>query len=106
LQQSDPRYVGLLVLLSVAVCSAVRKKRRGKWPSANHFGRGVAAAVFITSGFFVFVIFMLTRPPAVELLPGESHMLIGMFTLIFVVGIGWHELRRLFFDRNSDSQDD
>jgi hypothetical protein len=103
---ADPRYIGLLVLFSVSLCSVIRKQRRGKWPTAIHFGRGIVAAVFIVSGFVVFVIFMLTRPPAVELLSGESHTLVGLFTLIFTVGIGYREIRRLFLDKVADPHED
>lgn len=95
----EPRYVGLLIFAFLLLFALIRRLLVKQWPSTEQLCRGAASLVFVLSGLVVFVIFLLTKPPALDALSGESLAWIGLLTGIFTCGIGFREIRSIFFQK-------
>lgn len=81
----DYREVGLLILLIIAVFALWRRIKFSAWPRFDECGSVLFAVLAIISGITVMIVFLLTKPPAVDLLPDEALEILGiMIPILFI----------------------
>jgi hypothetical protein len=97
LQAVDYRIYSLLIVLTVIGFLFWRRRRYDSWPSAEQCINLVIDLLAIIGAFTIGLVFLLTKPPAIELLPAESLALIGLIVPIIVIGYALSKLRGLFF---------
>jgi ABC-type xylose transport system permease subunit len=96
LQAIDYRVYGVLIALIVIIFVFWRRKRYDSWPSAEQcliLAFNLAASI---GGITVGLVFLATNPPAVDLLPTNLLMIIGLVVPIIVFGYSFPKIRALF----------
>jgi hypothetical protein len=94
---TDYRYYGLLIAAVLICFSVSRRWRYGSWPGHEDCIAVVTAIVAILGGTTTGIVFLFTKPPAVDLLPSQSLLLIGLFLPIVIYSYALPRLRVLFF---------
>jgi hypothetical protein len=97
LETFDYRFYAFAILLAVSFFCVWRRWRYKGWPTLDqclNLGMSLAALV---AGFSVLVVFIFTKPPAVEMLPAEAMILVGLIVPIVIFGHCWSRLRILIF---------
>ncbi len=93
---TDYRHYGLFIA-AVLICFTIwRRRRYGSWPGHEDYVAVVTSIVAILGATTTGIVFLLTKPPAVELLPSQSLLLIGLFLPIVVYSYALPRLRGLF----------
>jgi MFS superfamily sulfate permease-like transporter len=93
---AEYRNLGVLVVLVLLVFVFWRRRRFKKWPGVDDCIYVCTNALAIIGGFVVGVVFLLTRPPAIELLSQQALLTIGIFVPIVSLGYAFPRLRALF----------
>ncbi len=96
LEQADYRVVGLTTLLIVVVFVVTRRVRYGRWPGVTESQTVLLKVLSIFSALAVGIVFLLTKPPAIDILSSGAFSLIGLVTLISVIGPAGTTLIKLF----------
>jgi len=96
LRFAEYRNVGVLVVLVLLVFVFWRRGRFKRWPGVDDCIYVCTTALAIVGGFIVGVVFLLTRPPAIELLSQQALLNIGIFVPIVSLGYAFPRLRALF----------
>lgn len=99
LSSIDYRIWGLLALVVAAGFSFWRRYRLEAWPSRNDYLKLVFAIIGVIGGVTTMVVFLLTKPPAVDLLPSPTLLLLGLGIPILVFGESIPTLKALFFPK-------
>ncbi|MBM3776202.1 MAG: hypothetical protein FJW37_13725 [Acidobacteria bacterium] len=103
LEQIDYQAYGLLMLGGLALLFLCRRLRDGTWPAVEDCLALVVNCLAAATGVMVGIVFLLTRPPAVEVLPNHSILIIGLYVPIVTLGHALPRLRVLFFPRGSET---
>jgi xanthine/uracil permease len=69
----------------------------GSRPTITEFLSAVLAVFMAYSGFTVAVVFLVTKPPAVQYLTGDTLIFGGIATLVGGVYLGWKQVVESFF---------
>lgn len=101
LTQADYRHYGLFIALAVSLLVAWRRWRYGNWASFGDCISLITSAAAILGGMTVSIVFLLTKPPAIELLPSMSLNLIGLFTPIVIFYYTLPRIRAVFLPSES-----
>ena len=96
LRLADPRALALLALFILCVFLIFRRKRYGSLPSNSECLRVVFGLLTLFSAIIVGVVFVLTDPPAIEVLSPGTLPFYGLVILIAVIGQVIPELLDLF----------
>lgn len=96
LQAVDYRIYGLLLVLTLVGFLVWRRWRYDSWPSVEQCVNVVVSLLAVISGLTIGLVFLATSPPAIELLPTTSLLLIGLIVPIIVFGYAFPKLRALF----------
>jgi hypothetical protein len=97
LHNSDPRYVVLGILFMWLVLVVLRRVRYKELPPFSD-QLAVVLGLFALWGVFVqAVVFLMTKPPAIDLLDPTDLLLVPSVCLIAVVGNVVPQIFRLFF---------
>lgn len=97
LETLDYRIYGLLILVVLCIFFFWRRWRYKSLPSRDDYFTLVINLVGVFGGVTIFVVFLLTKPPAFEVLPSTSLVLIGLLVPIVILGFALPRLRALFF---------
>jgi hypothetical protein len=89
LERFDYRTSGVAALVVCIALSIVRQIRSRTRPSLAEFLSGVLGILGAFTGVTVAIIFLLTKPPAIEYLSGDGLILAGITTLVASVYLGW-----------------
>lgn len=97
LHLSDYRYVAVCIVLLWLVFAGIRRIRYRSWPPvADHVT--VVMGLFSLWGVLVqAVVFLMTKPPALELLSQTDLVLVSVICLVVVFVVVGPAIIRLFF---------
>ena len=101
LQALDYRIYGLVIVLFVLLFLIWRRKRYGSLPSVEDCVTLAWNTLGVIGGVTVGIVFLLTRPPAIDVLPPTTLLLIGLLVPIVVIGYTLPRLLALVFPREA-----
>lgn len=96
LQFAEYRVIGLTILLFLAIFLTWRRYKFGAWPSIEESFSAVTTALGIVGAVTVGVVFLFTKPPAIELLSSQALLIIGISVPVLSFGYAFPRLRVLF----------
>jgi hypothetical protein len=94
---TDYRYYGLLIAVAIGLLIIWRRLKDGSWPRLEDYIALITCIVGILSGTTIGIVFLFTKPPAIDLLPSQSLLLIGLFTPIVMYSYTFPRIRALLF---------
>jgi hypothetical protein len=97
LNLAEYRIIGILVAAILLVFVLWRRCKFDAWPSVEDCVYVCTNVLAIVGSLFVGVAFLLTKPPAVELLSSQALLTIGIFVPIVGFGYAFPRLRALFY---------
>lgn len=97
----DYREVGLLILLIIGVFAFWRRIKYGAWPHLEECGSVLFALLALISGLTVMIVFLLTKPPAVNLLPDEVLEFLGIMVPILFFWESGPKIRAAFLPKQA-----
>ncbi len=103
LQKNDYRLVAIVSLLIVLLFALVRRLRFRAWPSVTDCLRVALSLITLWSALLVGVVFLLTRPPAIESLSSTELSIMGLVTVVAVFGLVVPDLKLLIFPPQEDA---
>ena len=81
---TDYRYYGLLISIAIVLLILWRRLKYGSWPRLEDYIALITSIVGILGGTTIGIVFLFTKPPAIDLLPSQSLLLVGLFTPILM----------------------
>ena len=93
----DYRLYGLLALVALVLFCLWRKLRYQSWPTHLDCITLVLSLGAMIGGITVLVVFLLTKPPAIDALSTQTLALIGVLLPIIIFGNAYPKLRALLF---------
>jgi ABC-type glycerol-3-phosphate transport system permease component len=103
LSTMDARLCGILILVLMGLFSAYRKLRYRSWPGHQDYIIFVLSLGAMFGAVTVLVVFLLTKPPAIDLLSTQTLVLIGLLVPIIIFGNAYPKLRALLFPPRAPS---
>lgn len=91
------RVLGIFVILVLIVFSLWRRYRYESWPTREDYYHLAVSLVGSVGGFTAAVVFLFTKPPAIDLLSGPTLLFLGVIVPIVVIGHAFPRLKVLFF---------
>lgn len=95
LQAADYRWIAIAILASVVAFTMYRRLRYRSWPTIGDCLQVVYSLLALCSALIVFVVFVLTKPPAINALSGTELSMVGLLTIIAVFGRVFPDLKEL-----------
>jgi membrane associated rhomboid family serine protease len=95
----DYRVSSLAIGAILGAISLHRRYQRKRWLPLADILRAALGMLMISSALTIFCVFLLTKPPYLEALSGDSLSTTAFITCIFMFGFGAGEVRRLYRDR-------
>lgn len=96
LQFAEYRIVGVLIGLVVIAFVFCRRWKSAAWSAVEDCIYVCTNGLAVVGGFLVGVVFLFTKPPAIELLSQQAPIIIGLFVPIVSFGYAFPRLRALF----------
>ena len=93
---AEYRYIGFLAVITLLIFIFWRRAKTQKWPPVEDCIYVCTNTLAAVGGLIVGVVFLLTKPPAVELLSAQALLTIGLFVPIVSLGYALPRLRSLF----------
>jgi heme A synthase len=93
----DYRVYGLLALLALLLFCVWRRWRYRSWPSYQDCIVVVLSLGAMIGGITVLVVFLLTKPPAIDVLSSQTLALIGLLLPIVIFGNAFPKLLAQLF---------
>jgi heme A synthase len=93
----DYRLYGFLALVALVAFCFYRKRRYQSWPTHQDCITFVLSLGAMIGGITVLVVFLLTKPPAIDMLSTQTLALIGLLVPIIIFGNAYPKLRTLLF---------
>lgn len=97
----DARLTGILILVLMGIYSVYRKLRYRSWPGYQDYIIFVLSLGAMFGAITVLVVFLLTKPPAIDLLSTQTQALIGLLVPIIIFGNAYPKLRALLFPQRA-----
>lgn len=97
LSTMDYRVYGLLILVLTGGFCVYRKLRYRSWPAHQDCITFVLSLGAMIGAITVLIVFLLTKPPAIDLLPTGTIVIIGVVVPIIICGNASPKLRALLF---------
>jgi hypothetical protein len=104
LREIDYRVYGLCILAIALLFVVWRRWRYKSWPSEGDYLKVGLSLLGIASGVPVCAVFLLTKPPAIEMLSGFSLAAIGVLVPIITFAYGLPRLSALVFPKEAPPQ--
>jgi hypothetical protein len=93
---AEYRSIGVLIAAILVAFVFWRRYKFNDWPGVENCFYVFGSVVAVIGGFLVGVVFLLTKPPAIELLSSQALLSIGIFVPVVSFGYGFPRLRTLF----------
>jgi hypothetical protein len=93
----DYRFWGIAVLVVVVLFCVWRRLRYKTWPTRTDCFYVALALIGTIGAFSTMVVFLMTKPPAVEMLSTPSLVFLGLLVPIVIFGEALPRLKALFF---------
>jgi heme A synthase len=91
------RVYGLLALVALGLFCVWRKRRYKSYPTHQDCIAFVISLGGMIGGITVMVVFLLTQPPAIDMLSGQTLGLVGVLVPIILFGKAYPPLKALLF---------
>ena len=98
--------IGISLVLLIVVFIYWRKFRYGEWPTITDCLVVVFSIFTMLTGTTVAVVFLMTTPPAVDLLPTSTLLIVGLGNLIVGFAYAFPKFWDAFNPPAPDPQDD
>ena len=98
LRSADYRYVALGTIGLYALLSLLTLKRHGTWPGMEASVHGILGLLSLCGTVAIGCVFLLTKPPAIDMLSDDSRGAIGLVCIVVMGGLGIREVKTIFFD--------
>lgn len=92
----DYRTYAIIILIVSAFFVFWRRWHYKSWPSHDDYLNLVIGLLGIAGGLPVGVVFLMTKPPATNMLSGTMLASIGLLVPIVCIAFAWPRLRALF----------
>jgi hypothetical protein len=86
----------ILITVLVGFCFW-RRLRYKQWPSQMDYFHLTLSLIGTIGGFTATLVFLFTKPPAVDLLSAPTLLFLGLIVPIVVIGTAFPQLKVLFF---------
>jgi hypothetical protein len=96
LNSIDYRVWGLIFLVVIIGFTFWRRSRYDSWPSREDYLRLLLSLAAASGGMTVMAVFLLTKPPAIDMLSGAMLDLLGLGIPVLLFGESFPRLRALF----------
>jgi len=93
----DYRLYGLIALAAVGAFCVWRRLRYRSWPTHLDCISFALILPAMIAGLTVMVVFLLTKPPAIDTLSAQTLVLLGLLVPIVIFGNAYSRLRALLF---------
>ena len=97
LTNCDYPVLGIIIIFVLVVFCFWRKFRYKLWATREDYFHLALSLVGCIGGFSAALVFLFTKPPAVELLSGTTLLFLGLIVPIVVIGTAFPRLKALFF---------
>jgi len=97
LTNCDYPVLGLFIVFILIGFSFWRRFRYKLWPTREDYYRLGMSLIGTIGGFTATLVFLFTKPPAVNLLSGPTLLFLGLIVPIVVIGAAYSQLEALFF---------
>lgn len=97
LQVFDYRVLGLIVLLAVVLFCVWRRFRYKIWPSRDDCLQVGLSLVGSIGGITATLVFLFTKPPAIEMVSAPMLLFLGLIVPIVIFGNAFPRLKALYF---------
>lgn len=104
LREVDYRVYGLCFLAITLFFVVWRRWRYRSWPSEGDYLKFALSLLGIGSGLPVCAVFLLTKPPAIDMLSGSALTAIGVLVPIITFAYGLPRLSALVFPKEAPPQ--
>lgn len=91
------RVLGIFIVIVLVAFSLWRRFRYKLWPTHEDYYHLAVSLVGSIGGFTAAVVFLFTKPPAIDLLSGPTLLFLGVIVPIVVMGHAFPRLKVLFF---------
>jgi len=93
---AEYRNLGIVLVLVLLIFVFSRHRTLNAWPGVEDCVNVCTNTLAIIGGLIVGVVFLLTKPPALELLSQQALLTIGIFVPIVSLGYALPRMRALF----------
>ena len=93
----DYQIWGLVILVALLLFCLWRGLRYKSWPARNDYFHLLLSLVGCIGGVTIPVVFLITKPPAIDMLSGPLLVIIGLGIPILIFGEALPRLKSLFF---------
>lgn len=98
LRSADYRYVALGTIGLYTILSLLTLKRHGAWPGMEASLHGILGLLSLFGTVAIGCVFLLTKPPAIDMLSDDSRGAIGLVCIVVMGALGIREVKTIFFD--------
>ena len=93
----DVAVLGITIICVMLSFCFWRRFRYKLWPSRDDYFHLTMSLIGTIGGFTASLVFLFTKPPAVDLLSGPTLLFLGLIVPIVVIGTAFPQLKVLFF---------
>jgi len=97
----DYRLWSLLIILTFVFFTLWRRWRYESWPTRDDYLHLLFSLAGCIGGITIPVVFLLTKPPAIDMLSGPLFLLLGLGVPILIFGEAIPRLKALLFPREA-----
>jgi hypothetical protein len=99
----DYQVWGITILVVIVGFCLWRRLRYKSWPAQSDCFHLLLSLIGCIGGITIPVVFLITKPPAIDLLSGPHFVLIGLAVPIIIFGAAIPRLKALFFPSEAPS---
>jgi hypothetical protein len=93
----DYRFWGIAFVCALVLFSLWRRYRYKGWPVRDDYVHLLFSLAGSIGGITIPIVFLLTKPPAIDMLSGPLFLLVGLGVPILIFGEALPRLKALFF---------
>ena len=93
----DVPILGITIICVLLTFCFWRRFRYDLWPSQKDYFQLALSVIGTIGGFTATLVFLFTKPPAVDLLSAPTLLFLGLIVPIVVIGTAFPQLKALFF---------
>jgi len=97
LEVFDYRVLGLVILLAIILFCLWRRLRYKIWPSRDDCFQVAMSLIGSIGGITAALVFLFTKPPAIEMLSTPMLLFLGLIVPIVIFGNAFPRLKALYF---------
>lgn len=95
------RILGIIFGVTIIVFCFWRRLRYEMWPSKDDCFQLASSLTGTIGGIAAMVVFLFTKPPAIEMLSGTMLVFLGLIVPVVIIGTAFPKLSALFFPKEA-----